>query len=67
MTIEEQTDLDFAQKILDLVKETCSAIDSAFMSEDFVKQVDESFGEIPNIAGDSHTPAENHVNASNSS
>ena len=67
MTQEEKDDLDFAQKILDLVKDTCSAIDSALMSEDFVTQIDESFGEIPNIAGEHSSPSENHANTSNSS
>lgn len=65
--MDDEQDLDFVQMIIDLMKSTCDAIESARMSEDFMQVVDESLGQIPNIESDLQSPAENHANTSNSS
>jgi len=63
----EEKDTEFAQMIIDLMKSTCDAIESARLSEDFMQALDESLGEIPNIESDSRASAENNGNSSNSS
>lgn len=38
---------DFASQIEQLIADTCAAIDSAYLSEDFLQSVNESFDRIP--------------------
>lgn len=45
----KESDRDFALEIEKLIKETCAAIDSAYMSEDFLSSANESFDRIPSL------------------
>lgn len=45
--MNEIEDDDFALEIERLVEETCAAIDSAYMSEEFLTAANESFNRIP--------------------
>lgn len=40
-------DLDFATALEQLIADTCAAIDSAYMSEDFLESANEAFDKIP--------------------
>lgn len=57
---------DFAEMIEKIIAETATAIDSALMSDEFLKGVDQSLGQIPNIMG-VQTPTEQHANTSDTS
>lgn len=54
---------DFGKEIEALIRGTISALDSAFMSDDFLESADKSFGEIPNFMS-KMSLAEEHVDSS---
>jgi hypothetical protein len=45
----KESDMDFVLEIERLIRETCSAIDSAYMSEEFLTSANESFDKIPSL------------------
>ena len=54
---------EFGKEIENLVKSTIAAMDSAFMSDDFLESADKSFNEIPNFMS-KMSLAEDHVDSS---
>lgn len=61
---EIEGDDSFITALMSLMDETADAIDSAHMSDAFLVSLEESLGEIPNMA-DPINSAENHANSSN--
>jgi hypothetical protein len=55
---------EFAKELEILLQEACDALESAHLSEDFLRAVDQSIGEIPNLVG-AHSSSEENVNSSN--
>lgn len=64
--MKNNLDNNFAEMIMQMLAETELAIDSARMSDDFLKAVDESLSQIPNIMG-MQMPMEQNVNTPDAS
>lgn len=56
---------NFAEMIEHLISEAVSTIDSALLSDDFLREADQSLSRIPNIM--SEQSAEQHANTSDTS
>lgn len=64
--MKNNLDNNFAEMIMQMLAETELAIDSARMSDDFLKAADESLSQIPNIMG-MQMPMEQNVNTPDAS